>query len=119
MKKSELKKLIGSIIKPRPPVRRVEVGFDGRGHRILPCVDYNWEVEVSPNPKTAIRIHCLATGHFVDLGNDGVYESRRPNFLILKFQLTMTNDRRVLMEPLPDPRTRYARVRSQPQRPAR
>jgi len=107
MKTSELKKLVGSIVRVRPPVRRVEINCDGRSARELPSTDYDWKVEAPFDQRAVIRIHCLATGHFVELGGDGVYEFRLPNFLILKFQLALTNDRRVLREPLPDPRARY------------
>lgn len=111
MKISGLRKLAGSVVRVRPPVRRLEVGPTGAPSRLLPIIDYDWMVKRPSDPRATVELHCLPTGHFVELGSDGVYEFRYPNFLILKFQLTLTNDRRVLKEPLPDPRTRYARSR--------
>ena len=109
MNKTKLREMTGSLVKIRPLVRRILV----RGNRLasleLPALDYDWLVEEPFDPQFVIRLQCLPTGHFVQLGTDGVYEFRLPNFLVLKFQLALTNDGRVLMEPLPDPRTRYRR----------
>ena len=101
MNREGLRLLRGRVVKLRPAVQRLlPSGL------FLPSIDDDWFVEHAPPANGVVRVHNQATGHFVDLGTDNVYEFRGPDNLVLKEQLTLSG-RDVLRDPLPDPRFRY------------
>lgn len=101
MKKAGLLALRGTAVRLRPAVCRMLP--DGA---LLPSIDDDWYVESLAPPKGVVRAHNQATGHFVDLSEDNVYEYRNRGVLVLKQQLTLFG-RQVLNDPVPDPRARY------------
>jgi hypothetical protein len=102
MKRTGLRSLIGQVVKLRPAVRRVD--FDGT---LLPSIDDDWRVHATSQPNAVVELHNLATGHFLPLGPDNVFEFRSPKTLVLKEQLTLFG-RDIIRDPLPDPRARYS-----------
>lgn len=102
MNRKGLAGLHGRTIRLRPLPRR----FDKR-LGWLPSIDDAWRLERTTVSKAPVRASNLATGHFIDLSADNVFEFREPDVVVLKSQLTLTA-RQVLAEPLPDPRARYS-----------
>jgi len=101
MNRKNLRGLHGKTVRLRPIPRR----FDSR-LGWLPPVEDHWRIEAPKANAAAVRASNLATGHFIDLSSDNVFEFREPDFIVLKAQLTLTA-RQVLSDPLPDPRARY------------
>jgi hypothetical protein len=101
MNRKKLRGLHGMTVRLRPLPRR----FDER-LGWLTAIDDRWRIEAPRSPSHLIRAINQATGHFVDLSPDNVFEFREPDMIVLKTQLTLT-DRQVLSEPVPDPRAPY------------
>lgn len=108
MKRTGLRSLIGQVVKVRPAVRRVD-----SDRTLLPSIDDDWRVHATSEPNAVVELHNLATGHFLPVGPDNVFEFRSPRTLVLKEQITLFG-RDIIRDPLPDPRARYRtpRVRS-------
>lgn len=109
MNRRKLAGLHGKAVRIRPIPKR----FDPRLGWLAPVEDH-WSVQAPSAAQGPIRATNQATGHFVDLSSDNVYEFREPDILVLKTQLTLTG-RGLFSDPLPDPRTRYVAPKLQAQ----
>jgi hypothetical protein len=102
MNRKQLDRLHGKPVRIRPIPKR----FDHQLGWLTPIEDY-WDIQ-APEPRVRPpRATNQATGHFIDLTSDNVYEFRNPDLLILKTQITLTG-RGLFSDPLPDPRARHA-----------
>ena len=109
MNRKKLASLHGKAVRLRPIPRR----FDHQLGWLRPIEDY-WSVQAPHSGGSPLRATNQATGHFVDLSSDNIYEFREPDILVLKTQLTLTG-RGLFSDPLPDPRTRYVAPKLQAQ----
>lgn len=91
------KNSIGKLHRLRPLPHRLEGGTH------LPPLDDQWRLEAPEDHPKAIRLVNLATGHFIVLERDSLRSWQAPDLLILRCQLTLTDRRRVLVEPLLPP----------------
>jgi hypothetical protein len=87
------KKNQGSTVHLRP----VPARFQTMTQTFLSPIDDPWTIYKVEDGK--VELHNLRTAHVVVLGSDNVREFRSPNFLLLRCQLTLT-DEQVLIEPL-------------------
>ena len=95
-----LKRLDGAVVKLRPVVQRVWNG------QHLEALDQDWRIEVAKSGNAVLRLHSIASGHFVDVYSDGVQEFREPGFLFVKDQFTIT-EKGIVREPIADRRLLY------------
>jgi len=108
----------GSAVYLRPTPGR----FQTATQEALPPIDDQWTIGKVEDGK--VELHNPRTGHFVALGSDNIREFRTPNFLMLRCQLTLTEEQ-VLIEPLvgggggptPGPATHRAIPALAPERP--
>lgn len=114
MNRRELRAMNGRTVHIRPQVQRRSP--DGQWLR---SIDDEWTVDALVDKQNVvIRLHNIATGHFVDFYTDSVYEYREPGVVVLREQLTLVG-RAVEREPLADQRLAYAaaaRPKGNPQR---
>jgi hypothetical protein len=87
------KKNQGSAVYLRPVPGR----FQTATQEVLPPIDDPWTIGKVEDGK--VELHNPRTMHFVALGSDNIREFRTPNFLMLRCQLTLTEEH-VLIEPL-------------------
>jgi hypothetical protein len=87
------KKNQGSAVYLRPVPGR----FQTATQEVLPPIDDQWTIHKVEDGK--VELHNPRTMHFVALGSDNIREFRSPNFLMLRCQLTLTEEQ-VLIEPL-------------------
>jgi hypothetical protein len=92
MNLEQLKKNQGSAVHLRPVPVRFQTTQD-----IPSSIDDQWTIYNVEDRK--VELHNLRTAHVVVLGSDNVREFRSPNFLLLRCQLTLTEEQ-VLIEPL-------------------
>jgi len=87
------KKNLGSAVRLRPVPGR----FQTETQEVLPPIDDQWTIYKVEDGK--VELHNPRTMHVVALGSDNIREFRSPNFLMLRCQLTLTEEQ-VLIEPL-------------------
>jgi hypothetical protein len=86
------KKNLGSAVYLRPVPGRLQTATQ----KVLPPIDDQWTIYKVEDGK--VELHNLRTMHVVALGSDNIREFRTPNFLMLRCQLTLTEEQ-VLIEP--------------------
>ena len=78
-----------------------------RAHGGLASKDDQWFIAACREEERVVQLDNVRTGHSVELGADNIYEYRSPDFLVLKCQIYINDNRvgpGVEIEPLADPR---------------